>query len=66
MDVGRKAKEGRYVNVNISRAAVEALEAHCRRSGQTKTTAVERAILACYGSGNPSKGGAEACAQERR
>ena len=40
--MGRTAKDGRYVNVNISRAAVEALERHCAESGQTKTTAVER------------------------
>lgn len=49
--MGRKAKKGRYVNVNISLDAFAALEEHCRKSGQTKTTAIERAIKACYGSG---------------
>lgn len=49
--MGRKAKNGRYVNVNISMDAFAALEEHCRKSGQTKTTAIERAIRACYGSG---------------
>ena len=47
--MGRSPKKGRYVNVNISLEALAALEQHCLRSGQTKTTAVERAILACYG-----------------
>lgn len=59
--MGRKAKDGRYVNVNISSAAIEALERHCLTSGQTKTTAVERAILACYGGSGKNddkKGGA--------
>lgn len=49
--MGRKAKNGRYVNVNISMDAFELLEDHCRKSGQTKTTAIERAIRACYGDG---------------
>lgn len=45
----REAKNGRYVNANISAEAFEALERHCARSGQSKTVAIERAILACYG-----------------
>lgn len=47
--MGRNAKDGKYVNVNISLEAFEALERHCADSGQTKTVAVERAVLACYG-----------------
>lgn len=47
--MGRRMKDGRYVNVNIDREAFEALERHCAESGQTKTVAVERAVLACYG-----------------
>lgn len=62
--MGRTAKDGRYINVNISRAAVEALERHCAESGQTKTTAVERAILSCYGQDAGRKGGAP-CAQKK-
>lgn len=45
----REAKNGRYVNANISAEAFEALERHCAQSGQSKTVAIERAILACYG-----------------
>lgn len=60
--MGRHVKDGRYVNVNISIEAFEALERHCSDSGQTKTVAVERALLACYGrpagrSGQRAKGG---------
>lgn len=47
--MGRHVKNGRYVNVNISLEAFEALERHCSESGQTKTVAVERAVMACYG-----------------
>ena len=66
--MGRRSKDGRYVNVNISIEAVKALEEHCRDSGQTKTTAVERAILACYG-GRAAPGvteGGAACANGRK
>lgn len=48
--MGRRMKKGRYVNVNISIQAFDALERHCLESGQTKTVAIERAVLACYGS----------------
>ena len=47
--MGRRMKDGRHVNVNIDREAFEVLERHCAESGQTKTVAVERAVLACYG-----------------
>ncbi len=46
--MGRRAKDGRYVNANISMDAFEMLERHCLESGQTKTVAIERAIRACY------------------
>lgn len=46
--MGRRAKDGRYVNANISIDAFEMLERHCAESGQTKTVAIERAIRACY------------------
>lgn len=44
-------KNGRCVNVNIDMAAFDALERHCSESGQTKTVAIERALLKCYGAG---------------
>lgn len=47
--MGRRTKDGRYVNVNISLEAFQALERHCSESGQTKTMAIERAVIACYG-----------------
>ena len=54
--MGRHVKDGRYINVNISSEAFEALERHCAESGQTKTVAVERAVLACYGGKRPTGG----------
>lgn len=51
--MGRRTKNGKYLNVNIDIKAFEALERHCRESGQTKTVAVERAVLSCYGKAKP-------------
>lgn len=42
-------KNGHYVNINLAADAFEMLQAHCRKSGQTKTVAIERMIRACYG-----------------
>lgn len=55
--MGRHSKNGRYVNVNISMEAFDALERHCQESGQTKTVAIERAVLACYGEDASLEGG---------
>lgn len=40
----RDKKDGRYLNCYLDRNVYERLEQHCRRSGQTKTAAIERAI----------------------
>ena len=43
------AKHSRNVNVNLAVDAFDILDDHCRKSGQTKTVALERMIRACYG-----------------
>ena len=42
-------KNGRPLNIKIARDTFEMLENYCRLSGQSKTTAIERMIRACYG-----------------
>lgn len=44
--MGRPKKNGKYLNICIELPIYERLEAFCEESGQPKTTAVERALLA--------------------
>lgn len=41
----RPKKEGTLVSAFIEQKAYEALQKHCERTGQSKTKAIERAIL---------------------
>ena len=44
--MARPKKNGTYVNVCIETPIYERLEALCKDAGQTKTVAVERALMA--------------------
>ena len=44
--MGRPKKNGTYLNVCIDKCVYEELEKLCEEAGQTKTVAVERAIIA--------------------
>ena len=44
--MGRPKKNGKYLNICIKLPIYERLETFCEESGQPKTTAVERALLA--------------------
>ena len=43
-DMARPKKNGTYLNVRIETLIYERLEVLCKDAGQTKTTAVERAL----------------------
>lgn len=43
--MARRKKDGTYLNVYIETAIYEKLEALCEDAGQTKTVAVERALM---------------------
>lgn len=44
--MGRPKKNGTYLNICIETSIYERLEALCEDAGQTKTVAVERALIA--------------------
>ena len=44
--MGRPKKNGTYLNICIETPIYERLEALCEDAGQTKTIAVERALIA--------------------
>ena len=44
--MGRPKKNGTYLNICIETPIYERLEALCEDAGQTKTVAVERALIA--------------------
>ena len=49
----RARKAGTLVSAYIEQRAYDALQRHCEVTGQSKTKAIERAILSyCGGSGN--------------
>lgn len=49
----RKKKVGTLVSAYVEQTAYDALVRHCEATGQSKTKAIERAILAyCNGPGN--------------
>lgn len=55
-DKTRKRKDGTLVSAFIEKSAYDALERHCDVTGQSKTKAIERAILAyCGGEDGPDK-----------
>lgn len=43
--MARQKKNGIYLNVCIEKTIYEELESFCSEAGQTKTTAVERALV---------------------
>lgn len=45
--MARAKKNGTYLNICIESPIYEKLEALCVDAGQTKTKAVERALMAC-------------------
>jgi hypothetical protein len=45
-NMGRPKKNGTYLNICIETPIYERLEALCKDAGQSKTTAVERALTA--------------------
>lgn len=45
---GRPSKQSRSFNGKLSVYSMDILEKHCSISGQSKTVAVERAILSAY------------------
>ena len=49
-DRTRRRKEGTLVSAYIEQEAYDALSRHCEITGQSKTKAIERAILAYCGS----------------
>lgn len=60
-DKARRRKEGTLVSAYIEQEAYDALSRHCEITGQSKTKAIERAILAyCVssagGDGKPEDG----------
>ena len=48
-DARRPRKSGTLVSAYIEQEAYEALQVHCRITGQSKTKAIERAILSYCG-----------------
>ena len=44
-DSPKERKQGTLVSAYIEKSAYEALVEHCARTGQSKTKAIERAIL---------------------
>lgn len=48
-DKARKRKEGTLVSAYIEQSAYDALARHCEITGQSKTKAIERAILSYCG-----------------
>lgn len=56
------AKEKAIIHCCIERETHELLMEHCRQTGQTKTTAIKRAIKAyCEAGGRPSAASKPAC-----
>lgn len=57
-DRGRRKKKGTLVSAYIEQSAYDALSAHCEITGQSKTKAIERAILAyCRDSADDAEDG---------
>ena len=54
---GRRRKNGTLVSAFIEQEAYDALAAHCELTGQSKTKAIERAILAYCGPGRSDDSG---------
>lgn len=53
----RSRKQGTLVSAYIEQDAYDALQAHCEITGQSKTKAIERAILSYCGATRAKQGG---------